>query len=322
VALLVWPSVYAADWESARRVVADNGLGGVLLMKPDGWDAATLRQRLAELDVASPHGLLVATDEEGGDVQRLSAIAPLPSQREISTTMTPEEASVAIGQHAEIVADLGVDIVLAPVVDVLPEDGQPPLDASRFFQGDPQNVGAYGAAYVGAWQRAGILPVLKHFPGHGAASGDTHVGAGETPGIAALEARDLVPYRLLAGTGAAVMVGHLTTPGLSDDVPASRSAPAVAYLREVLGYGDALVVSDALDMGAVGISVPEAAVESVRAGVDVVLFTDPAMTGPVIEALRSAVEDGTLPAERVRDAATKVARLLDEHDASRLVCAP
>jgi beta-N-acetylhexosaminidase len=310
IALLVWPSVYSSDWETARSVVRDHGLGGVLLMKPAGWDADTITLRLGELESESPFGLVVATDEEGGDVQRLTGVSSLDSQFDISTQMPPDDAFQVISQHAEIAAGIGIDVVFAPVVDVLPSEGSPPLRRSRFFAGGPERVSAYAAAYVDAWQRAGVLPVLKHFPGHGEASGDTHVGDGVTAPLPELERRDLVPYRMLSGTGTGVMVGHLTTPELSDGLPASRSAHAIDYLRDELGYQDALVVSDSLDMGAVGVPVPQAAAESLDAGVDVVLFTDPSITGSVIESITAAVVDGAIPTERIEDAALKVWRLL------------
>ncbi len=310
IALLVWPSVYSSDWESARSVVRDHGLGGVLLMKPAGWDAETITLRLAELELESPFGLIVATDEEGGDVQRLSGVADLASQFDVSIQMSPDDAFQLISQHAEISNGIGIDVVFAPVVDVLPAEGSPPLRRSRFFAGGPEQVAEYAAAYVDAWRQAGVLPVLKHFPGHGEASGDTHVGDGVTAALPELEGRDLVPYRMLSGTGAGVMVGHLTSPELSDGLPASRSARAIGYLRDELGYRDALVVSDSLDMGAVGVPVPRAAVESLDAGVDVVLFTDPSITGNVIESITAAVGDGTIPTERIEDAALKVWRLL------------
>ena len=117
-----------------------------------------------------------------------------------------------------------------------------------------------------------MLPVLKHFPGHGGASADTHDELATTPPLDAMRAYDLVPFQQLAARGAAVMVGHLNVPELTDGQPASMSKAAIALLRE-LGYGDALVLSDALGMDAIGIPVDDAAVLSIQAGVDVVTFT-------------------------------------------------
>lgn len=309
-ALLTWPSVYTDDWASALSAVSNVGVGGVVLMEPNGLDEATVTARISELDSASRFGVIVATDEEGGAVQRLRGIQVLPSQRDVSTSLTVEQAGELIRRHGEMVARVGVDLVLGPVVDVLPANGSSPLDDSRLFAGDPEAVARYARAYVEGWQANGLGAVLKHYPGHGSASGDTHDAAGVTPSLAQLESWDLVPYQRLADTGAAVMVGHLTVPDLTGGLPASLSPGAIAHLRDSLGFADALVISDALDMGAIGRSVPEAAVASIAAGVDIVLFSQPGQASAVVDAIESAVADGVITADRLRGAAARVERLL------------
>ncbi|MCB0979121.1 MAG: hypothetical protein M9961_13985 [Ilumatobacteraceae bacterium] len=310
IALLVWPSVYAADWAEARQVVADYGVGGVILMKPDDAFAAELATHLTELDDASPHGVLVATDEEGGQVQRLAALGTLPSQQATSA-MDPTDVEQDVADHAAVIAAAGVDVVLGPVVDVRPADGSSdPLGQGRLFEGDAQAVADQAAVYVRAWQRAGLLPTLKHFPGHGSATLDTHDGLAQTPPLDELRGWDFVPYRQLAASGSAVMVGHLDVPGLTDGGPASRSAAAVALLRKELGWGDALVMTDALGMGGVGMPVPDAAVAALLAGVDVVIFTDTGQTAAVIDAIGAAVLAGRLSEAEILDSAVRVEREL------------
>jgi beta-N-acetylhexosaminidase len=275
---------------------------------------------LAELDRSSAHGVLVATDEEGGTVQRLRQYRSLPSQRDVAATMSPDEAAELITGHGAFVSESGVDVVLGPVVDVAPADGSPALEGSRFFSGSPDDVTDYAAAYVEGWQANGLLPTLKHFPGHGAASADTHDALGVTPLLDELELRDLVPYRSLAATAAengtpvAVMVGHLDVPGLTATEPASLSSAAVELLRREIGFDDALVISDALEMGAVDLRLPDAAVASIGAGVDVVLFSDTAATGAVIDAIVTAVEGDALPDDRLADAADRVLRSQRDRD--------
>ena len=175
-------------------------------------------------------------------------------------------------------------------------------------------VSDYASAYLSGWERAGLLATLKHFPGHGAASGDTHITAGVTPSLDDLREFDLKPYGDLvaqaAATDAAVMVGHLTVPGLTDGVPATRSAAAIDYLRDELGYGDALLITDALGMAAVGIPEPEASVLAFAAGIDIVLFTMTSQTDEVIDALEQAVTDGRVDIDHVDSAARKVMALL------------
>lgn len=308
IALVTWPGVYAARWPQALEVASTYGVGGVALMTADG----DVRDRLAELEVAAGHDVVVATDEEGGDVQRLRAFGPLPSAEVMAAIGDPELARGRVADHARVLRDLGVDLVLGPVVDVAPAGGRSVL-GDRLFGDDPDLVTTYGRAYLEGWRDGGLDGVLKHFPGHGAASADTHLAAATTPPIEALAGRDLRPYVALAPLGPAVMVGHLTVPGLTEDgVPASLSPRAIGYLRTELGYGDALVLTDSLEMRAVGrlAGVAEAAVLALAAGADVVLFVEAARTGEVIDAVEAAVADGRLPEARLTEAASRVARTM------------
>lgn len=237
--------------------------------------------------------------------------------------MSPDDATLLIASHGNAVRATGVDMVLGPVVDVEPNAGDVPLQPSRFFVGDPVAVSSYAAAYIDGWTEAGLLAVVKHYPGHGAASGDTHITAGVTPSFADIEGWDLRPYAELADRVAtddlAVMVGHLTVPDLTDGVPATRSASAIDHLRDELGYGDALLITDALGMAAVGLAEPEASVLAVAAGIDIVIFTQTSQTGAVIDALVAAVDNGQISADQLEASATKVMRLLerDGHTCNR-----
>ena len=313
-ALVVWPAVYAEDWTGAIDTVRDHDVGGVLLMSQRGLGAAEVETRLAELEAASRHGLIVAAEEEGGDVQGLAGIGVLGSQRDVSRTFRADAAEDLIAAHGATIRAVGVDMVFGPVVDVEPTVGEVPLQASRLFDGGPERVAEYGAAYLAGWARAGLFATIKHYPGHGAASGDMHVADGVTPSLDELRDVDLVPYRALVddvhATDAAVMVGHLTVPGLTDGVPATRSAAAVDHLRDDLGYGDVLLVTDALGMAAVGIAEPEASVLALAAGIDVVHFTMTSQVGAVIEAIEVAVRDGRIDSEHLDAAADKVMTML------------
>ncbi len=311
IALLTWPGVFAAQWPTAVDVMTEHQVGGVALMTA----AADVADRLTELRAAATHDVIVATDEEGGDVQRLRAFGALPSAEAMAATRSPDEVRQLVAEHGRVIRALGVDMVLGPVVDVNPVGGRSPL-GDRLFGDDPAVVTAYGRATLDGWADAGLLGVLKHFPGHGSASADTHLAAATTPPLDALRQRDLVPYAALAPLGPAVMVGHLTVPGLTEPgLPASLSPMAITgLLRGELGYADALVLSDALEMRAVGrvATVPDAAVLALVAGADVVLYSGTALTGEVIDAVAAAVADGRLPEARVTESATRVARRMPD----------
>ena len=111
IALLTWPSVYSDQWSTAEAVVRDNHVGGVILMKPSNAFAAELATRLSSLDALSHGGLLVATDEEGGVVQRLKALGALDSQETLSQRDVAA-VSVAVRAHAKVIAAAGIDVVL------------------------------------------------------------------------------------------------------------------------------------------------------------------------------------------------------------------
>lgn len=285
--------------------VAGLGVGVVLVQRPV---AAGLADGIAAVKQAGAIAPLVAVDEEGGDVQHLrDVVGPLPSERQVATTMDAAAAASLVSPHFQAVADLGFDVVFAPVVDVALPGGGGPL-GDRTFADDPDTVIGYGRVYVEAMAAAGLLPVLKHFPGHGSGEADSHDGPVGTPPIEALRSRDLLAFQALAtDSSVGVMVGHLDVPGLTGTTPASIAPAAYDLLRDELGF-DGLVFSDSLSMGAIAGTIPpeQAAVRAIAAGADVALFvsiTDPVL---VIDALEAAVGDGTLPTTRVDESVARV----------------
>ncbi|CAN5752868.1 glycoside hydrolase family 3 N-terminal domain-containing protein [soil metagenome] len=305
---LVWPAVYGDQLDAQASTFAQWQVGGALLMT---WPAEATPEQLAELKTTGEIPLLVATDEEGGDVQRFGRLGVIPSQRQVAASMSVEEAEQMIAEHGLALEAAGVDIVFGPVADVGPADGSDGPMADRVFSADPAIVADYAAAYVRGWNRAGILPVLKHFPGHGSASADSHDDTARTPALDELLRRDLVPYQRLAAEQVGVMIGHLDVPDLTEDggVPASLSPAAISnLLLNQLGFAGHLVVTDALDMEAVAsrVGLPEAAERAVGAGADVVIYADTSATPSVIARLVDAVETGRLAPSRLYGAAQRV----------------
>jgi beta-N-acetylhexosaminidase len=310
VAQLVMPAVRGEDLDEVGGVLGPLEVGGIIVMTwPDRQPNDVTSEQLLDLKTTTKIPMLAAVDEEGGSVQRLRSTGRLPAAAEMAATRTPVEATQAIADHAGVVANLGFDVVFAPVVDVAPDDGGGPI-GNRSFGSDPALVTEYASAYIRGWQSAGVLPVLKHFPGHGRATADSHDGAAMTPPLAELRTRDLLPYQLLATSGAGVMVGHLDVPDLTEEGrPASVSAAAITdLLRGELGYADAIVFTDSLSMGAIAerFTVPDAAVAAVAAGADVALLASVDDAAPVIDAMEAAIGAGTLTEPRVNDAVRHV----------------
>lgn len=258
---------------------------------------------LDEATTGTAYGALLAADEEGGQVQRYGdVIGAIPSAQQQAATMTPDEVRAMYARHGQALSDWGIDLVFAPVVDV----GNGPGIGSRAYSDDPEVVTEYGMAAAQGYADAGLLPVLKHFPGHGSATGDTHVEVAVGPPIDELRARDLIPFATIPEeVDVSVMVGHTTIPGLSK-APSSQSRRAIeGLLVDELGF-DGLIVSDALGMEASGEPTQGGAlVGFVAAGGDLGIV-GPGGSVEGRRALRAALDDGTVTEQRLNDAAAAV----------------
>lgn len=314
LAQLLMVGVKNAD--DARAVVNGYHVGGIFI---GSWtDLSIFKGPLADITVkAGPLPLAVSVDEEGGRVSRLkSLIGTSPSPRELAQTQTPQQVHDLAADRGKKMHDLGITVDFAPVVDVSDE----PDDAvigNRSFSADPAKVTEYAGAYAQGLRDAGLLPVLKHFPGHGHGSGDSHKGGVLTPPLDDLQNSDLVPYRtLVAAAPVGVMVGHLQVPGLTGDDPASLSPQAVRLLRDGVGYKGppftGPVFSDDLSsMAAISdrYGVSEAVLRSLLAGVDVALWVTTDEVPAVLDRLQKAVASGELPARQVDESLVRVAAM-------------
>lgn len=272
------------------------GLGGVVLFGTPPADLAARLKRLRATGTVVP---MVASDEEGGRVQRLrTVLGALPSAESMGRDRTAAQVRALAASYGGKMARLGVDVDLAPVTD-LGIAGYYAEQTDRAFSANPAKVGAYAGAWQAGMRSARVAPVAKHWPGHGQAT-NTHDRAATTPPLSTLERRDLLPFGDLLRAGVpAVMVGHLNVPGLTEQgVPATLSPSAYRYLRERAG-AQRLLMTDSLNMGAIsrgmGLSPAQAAVRALTAGADVVLVDPGAGPGPVVDAVSSAIAGGSYP---------------------------
>ncbi|WP_040799729.1 glycoside hydrolase family 3 N-terminal domain-containing protein [Nocardia higoensis] len=290
----------------ATNAVSGEGVGGIFV---GSWTEPSLLAdgQLAQVQAASEVPVMVTIDEEGGRVSRArDLIGAAPSARETAATMTAEQFYEATLERGRALKDLGVTVNFAPDVDVSSQPDDTVI-GDRSFSDDPNVVTRYADAYIRAMREVGVGTVMKHFPGHGSASGDSHTGAVVTPPLDQLQSVDLVPFRELVGSGAAVMVGHLDVPGLTTpDVPASISPQVMSLLREGTGYGAApydgpIFTDDLGGMAAITarMSIEQAVEAALVAGADNALWiTTDALTS-VLDRLEQAVASGRLPADRV-----------------------
>ncbi len=300
--------------DDALSIVQNEEIGGIFV---GSWtDQSMLTNReVPQVASASKLPLMVTIDEEGGRVSRVADIlGPDPSARETAQTMTVEQTYQMALERGHGLKDLGITVNYAPDVDVSsqPDDS---VIGDRSYSDDPQTVVAYAGAYAQGMRDAGIFPVIKHFPGHGSASGDSHRGEVTTPPLQDLIASDLIPFRELSGTGVGVMMGHLEVPGLTEPgTPASISPAAVALLRDGVGYGAApftgpVFTDDLSGMQAITdrYDIADAVQAALVAGVDQALWLTTDDVPRVLDHLEQAVASGELPQARVDQAVVTVA---------------
>jgi len=307
VGQLIWPLATEAELPNARRLQVISEVGGIGLL---GIPDPTIKDAIAELQSAGPLELVIASDEEGGLVQRLAGVlGVVPSAAQLAANRSPGEVRTLMTDYAAGMVDLGVTMAFAPVVDI----GGGPGIGSRAFGDDPAVVTEYAGAVAEGLRAGGVTPVFKHFPGHGSASADSHISLPVTPPLSELRQKDLLPYESLLPTAEAVMVAHLSVPGLSDETPTSLSPNTIGQLlRSEFAY-NGLVISDAMNMGAItnNWSVPEAAELSISAGADVILLGKIDEVEPVVDHLVASINAGQLNPNRVDEAARRVLALKD-----------
>ncbi len=303
-----------ADVPSWVWRAADGGLGGVCLYGSNrGADVAGVAAGLHDVRA----DLVVALDEEGGDVTRLEAVSgsSVPGNAALGA-VDDESLTRAVGRAlGDLLRATGIDLDLAPCADANSDPSNPVIGV-RSFGADADLVAVHTAAFVAGLQSARVAACVKHFPGHGETAVDSHHALPTVATTAeVLRWRELVPFRAAIDVGVqAVMPGHLLVPALDPDRPATTSPRIVTdLLRDELGF-TGLVVTDALDMGGAGgpAAIPASVVAALAAGADLCCLgpdNDEALVEACVEAVVAAVASGALPAARLADAAARVAAL-------------
>lgn len=315
------PGVVSADEPTAVQVT-DLGVSGFFLAASNVRTADQVRDLVAGLRARSPRPVVVSTDAESGRVSVLRAvIGGGPSPRRLARQRTPDEVQEFAAELGGRLHDLGIDLDLAPVLDL--DDGPSNgIIGDRSFSTDAETVVTYASAFQAGLGKAGVTSAVKHFPGQGRSGADTHIRPAvvDTP-VSELTRRDLVPFQRLISAGTpVVMMNHLDYTALDANVPASLSPKAYALLRS-MGF-DGAAITDSLGMGAVNTrwDFPEAAVRAIVAGADAAFATDGRQALRMRNALVAAVRSGRLPEARLNEAATRMARLT-KADVKTLTCA-
>lgn len=305
--------------DECREFFAERGFGGAIIFGRNCADLAQVR-RLTEglqgLAASSSTGLplLIATDQEGGIVARLTeanGAVVMPGAMALGATGDPELAHRAAAASARLLRSVGINMNLAPVADVNNAHNNPVINV-RSFGEDPERVSAFVAAAVEGCQAAGVLATAKHFPGHGDTAIDSHLAMPiVTHDLARLKAVELAPFRaaLAVGVGA-VMTSHILFPALaSDGLPATMSRPVLTgLLRETLGHRG-LIISDCLEMNAIvaNFGTADAARRSIQAGADLVCVSHtPARQREAYASILSAAEAGGIDPAQIEASVRRI----------------
>lgn len=316
-------SVDDAAVAGLRADLAASRLGGVMLLKTNIGSLEAVKQMNAAFRDAAELPAFITLDQEGGAVERLTkavGFREIPSAAAIASRNSPAEAETIYARMAAAIAELGFTVNFGPVADLNLNPENPIIGKfGRAFSADPATVALYDAAFIKAHHAAGLLTALKHFPGHGSSTTDSHEGFVDI--TQTWQSSELDPYRVLIAAGEVdmVMAGHLYHADYADvgqQTPSSLSPQWIeGVLRGELGF-DGVVISDDLEMGAIRdhFTLAQTVTQAVRAGLDVLLFSNTAdyragLGQEVLDILLTAAADDPAFAARIEQSYTRIVAL-------------
>ncbi|MCA0986932.1 glycoside hydrolase family 3 protein [Guptibacillus algicola] len=306
-----------------EQQVKDYHLGGVILFRENVVTTEQTAKLVSDYQKASEkYGLLMTIDQEGGIVTRLQSGTDMPGNMALGAARS-EEISNDVGRViGEELESLGINMNLAPVMDVNNNPDNPVIGV-RSFGEDPELVAGHAIAYTKGLQETGVAATAKHFPGHGDTAVDSHLGLPEVPhDKERLKKVELYPFQQAMDAGIdAVMTAHVTFPKIDDtkviskkdgeeiSLPATLSEKVLTGLmREEMGH-DGVIITDAMNMGAIveHFGSVDAAIRAVKAGTDIVLM--PVGLPEVASGLLDAVRSREISEERIEESVERILTL-------------
>lgn len=307
--------------ELSHEMIKQYKVGGFILFKRNIKNAAqtlNLINSLKEINQKNNIPLFIAVDEEGGSVSRMpDEFSNLPTSRAIGKINSEDfafEIGSVIGQQ---IKSLGFNMNFAPVLDI-DSNPQNPVIGDRSFGANPEIVSSLGTAVMNGL-KTHVISTVKHFPGHGDTSVDSHVGLPVIyHDIHRLKSFELVPFKRAIENGAdAVMIAHILLPKIDEQNPATLSKTVITdILRNEMNF-DGVVITDDMTMGAIveNYDIGEAAVKSVMAGADIILVChDSQKQIKVLEALKQAAIDGVISESLLDEHVYRVLKLKQKYD--------
>ena len=305
--------------EELINLVNTNKVGGVILFKRNIETSEQLKKLNNNIDGLNKEiPLFISVDEEGGRVNRLpSDMENFPSAREVGLKIDKDYAynnGKSIGESLKVT---GFNMNYAPVLDIF-SNPKNTVIGDRAFGSDVETVSTMGIATMKGIEEEGIISVIKHFPGHGDTSVDSHYGLPIVyKTLEELENFELIPFKKAIKEGCkAIMVSHILLDKIDKQNPSSMSETVVTdILREQLGF-DGVVITDDMEMGAIteNFTVEDACVQSIIAGCDIVLIgSGNESIYNTIQAIKVSILNGKITVERINESVVRIIKLKNEY---------
>ena len=309
--------------DQAKQLISKDMVGGLILFKNNMIDVQQTVGFINELKTESKNNkipLFLGVDEEGGRVTRLPGITKFPTNLDVGK-QNNEKWSYDIGvQLGTALKSFGFNVNFAPVLDVNSNPSNPVI-GDRSFGDNPTIVSKLGIQTMKGMQSQSIIPVVKHFPGHGDTSVDSHK---ELPVIHKtkedLQALELIPFKDAVNNGAdMVMVGHILLPNLDTQFPSSLSSDIITdLLREEMGF-NGVIITDDMTMDAITnqYDIGYASVEAVKAGNDMVMIAhNYTNVKKAKDYILKAVRKGEISEERINSSVIRILSLKEKYHLS------
>jgi beta-N-acetylhexosaminidase len=311
------------------RDIKELGIGGVLLFDYDMPSRSRPRNILSkdqlthltrDLQNSAAIKLFIAIDQEGGRVNRLPSeygFPPALSAKEMGAEIKGELTKTQAEETARLLSEMGINLNFAPCVDLDINPSNPIIGIyGRSFSADSEVVANHAAIWINAHSRYGVLSCIKHFPGHGSSTGDTHQGTVDV--TATWQEAELTPYRILLrsrqGRELMVMTSHVFNTNLDPQNPATLSGPVITgILRNQLGF-KGIVVSDDLDMAAIkaNYTFEETLEKAINAGVDLLCLSNngshynPLLAQKAVDTIAKLAAEGKISAARIDESYRRI----------------
>jgi len=297
--------------EEVKKLTESGHVGGFIIYKWNFNTIEDIRKLTEDLQSSASIPLFLSADQEGGRVAafRFPEFVQLPAAFHLAKNLPADAVESAAYINAVQLKSIGINMNFAPVLDLYPIPDKT-IIGDRSFGGDELKVAVFGQAFVRGTLRGGVLPVIKHFPGHGISTVDSH---GKLPVITSLKdkefERHLAPFRELINDEApAVMPAHIMYPGIDPEYPVTLSEQFIKQLlREELGF-TGITISDGLSMGALSkhYSLEDTLIRCFTVGIDIILVHSQYSVAELVETVAGLVESGVISESQIDEGALRV----------------